>query len=272
MDAFTTSVGGIETEYAEQGAQQPVLLVHGWGATRSVWRQLWPHLVSRGRALAPDLPGWGRSDKPDAPYTPEWYGRWLREFLDVRGIASADVVAHSMGAMAAAMLAAENPERVRRLVLVNMPVDGAEAFSPRTYALVRPGLRWLMYQLLGLRAIRSWVARDFTYEAPLGDEDLDAVRRGSYDSMVRSVRGMIAADTREQLARLNVPTLVIGTTHDALVGPAQADLAAATIPRSRRVTIEACGHMPMIEKPAEFNAAVLDFLSEGSERRRPPGW
>ncbi len=272
MDAFTTSVGGIETEYAEQGAQQAVLLVHGWGATRHVWRNLWPHLVTRGHALAPDLPGWGRSDKPDAPYTPEWYGRWLREFLDVRGIASVDVVAHSMGAMAAAMLVAEHPERVRRLVLVNMPVVGAEAFSARTYALVRPGLRWLVYQLLGLSSIRSWVAQDFTYQVPLGDEDLDAVLRGSYDSLVRSVRGMIATDTRPQLAGLGVPTLVIGTTNDALVGPAQSDVAAATIPRSTHVTIKECGHMPMIEKPAEFNAAVLDFLAEGNPSRRPPGW
>jgi 2-hydroxy-6-oxo-octa-2,4-dienoate hydrolase len=272
MDRFTTSVEGMEIEYAEQGAQQPIVLVHGWGADKGVWRELWPQLKTRGRALAPDLPGWGRSDKPDAPYTPEWYGRWLRGFLDVRDVPAADVVAHSMGAMAAVMLAAEHPERVRRLVLVNPPVVGSEAFSARTYALARPGLRWITYQLLGLHAIRSWVARDFTYRMPLAEEDLDAVLQGSYDSMLRSVKGMIAADVRPQLASVRVPTLVIGTTHDGLIKPAQSELAASTIPHAQRVTIDACGHMPMLEKTAEFNGAVLDFLLAGGERRRPPGW
>lgn len=267
-----TGTGGFETQYAEQGAGHPVLLLHGWGATGRIWRHLWPELVTKCRAMAPDLPGWGGSERPDAPYTPEWYAEWIGNFLDARFAPVADIVAHSMAGMPAAIFAARRPERVRRLVLSNVPVEGGTALSARSYFCAKPVVRWIVYQLLGLRSVRRWLARDFTYGTPMDELDVDSMNLGSYESLIRSALGVIGTNLRPHLTALRMPVLVVGSTHDAMVTPSQAEVASGTIVGARRVMLEECGHCPMLERPTEFSRAVVGFLGEGLPRRRPPGW
>lgn len=272
MDCYATGTGPFETRYAEQGAGHPVLWLHGWGASLRLWREVWPLAVPRFRSIAPDLPGWGGSDKPDAPYTPEWYAEWIGTFLDARFAPSASVVAHSMGAMAAATFAARHPERVRRLVLVNPPVDGATAFAGRTATLSKPVLSHLMYAMWGCRRLRRRIARDFTWMRPWDEEDIDGMARATYASLVRPIRGMLATDLRPMLASLRMPVLVVSTPYDRVVKPEQAELARKMLAAARRLQVEECGHCPMWERPEEFARPVLDFLAEGLPSFRPPQW
>ncbi|MBI2933903.1 MAG: alpha/beta hydrolase [Planctomycetes bacterium] len=273
MDCFAVGTGGFDTEYAEQGAGHPVLLLHGWAGTKRIWRFLWPELVCRFRVMAPDLPGWGGSAKPSrVSYSPEWYADWIGVFLEARQAPAATLVAHSMATMAAVIFAARHPQRVRRLVLCNPPVQGATAFPARTYVLSRPVIRWIMYQSMALRAVRRWTARDFTWVVPWDDVDVDNMRRSTYASMLRSLRRMIGGDVRPQLMGLRMPVLVVSSSKDAIVAPEQADMAEKTIAGARHVTIQDSGHCPMIERPEEFNRVVVNFISEGAPRWRPPGW
>lgn len=270
MDRFRTIAGGIEVEYAEQGAGTPLVLLHGWAGSLRIWRHTWPRVIPRWRVAAPDLPGWGESDKSDAPYTPEWYAQWLRAFLDARGAARADIVAHSMAALMAVHFAVEDPRRVRKLVLVTPPADGLSAFSKRTRRLASPLWRRLLWWLAGLRFVRRAVARDFTALGGLDDGDVDAVVRATYKSMTRSLDAMLRIDLRPRLQQVRVPTLVVGASRDTLVAPAQSELAALAIPQSRYAVIEDSGHCPMLERPEEFNRVVVDFLGEGLPKMRPP--
>jgi len=272
MDTYVTATETFETEYAEQGAGHAVVLLHGWGASKRIWRAFWPHAVTRWRAIAPDLPGWGGSGKPDGAYTPAWYSRWLRTFLDARGVERADLVAHSMGTMAAVLFASEQPERVRRLVLSNPPVEGARAFSRRTYRLTSPLNRWVLHTMLGLRSVRRWATKDFTYATPWDDQDVDGLLRSTYASMVRTVDGMVAADVRPAMAAVRAPALVIGTTMDAVVRPEQASIASRTLPHARLAVIEDSGHCPMLEQPEEFARLVTGFLAEDQAPKRPRQW
>jgi len=103
----------------DSGGGPPVLLVHGFPATRGLWKEVAPRLASAGfRAIVPDLVGYGAS--PDAEDVGmERQAGWLLELLDELGIERATVVAHDVGTAAAQILTVQAPTRVRRLVLMD---------------------------------------------------------------------------------------------------------------------------------------------------------
>lgn len=105
--------------FDDAGSGPPVLLLHGFPASRALWKNVAPLLVRAGlRAIAPDLIGYGESPG-SADVGMENQARWLFELLDQLGIRQATVVAHDVGTAAAQILAAGSPERVRSLVLMD---------------------------------------------------------------------------------------------------------------------------------------------------------
>lgn len=272
MDEYRVTAGGIETVYAEQGTGDPVVLIHGWGAAHNIWRHFWPVVVPKFRSIAVDLPGWGASAKPEAPYGWEWYADWLKAFLDARRITSAHLVGHSMGALIATEFALRYPERARRLVLCNPLVDGATALDARTHALIKPVVRRVLYWLCRFRAVRRWTAKNSTYRAPLADEFVDNVNRATYASMIRPVFAILKTDLRPRLSELRTPTLIVSSDRDGVVRAGQAELAARGIPGARHEIFREVGHYPMLECPEEFNERVGDFLDEAYVKRRPRQW
>ena len=115
---------------AGENSRRPILLIHGLGDEADTWRHVIPLVAGTCRALAPDLPGFGRSDKPDASYTVPFFVQTMIELLDTLSINRAVIVGHSTGAIIAHQLALTNPERVERLILIggslvskNQPVN-----------------------------------------------------------------------------------------------------------------------------------------------------
>ena len=113
--------GGIKTNYLEAGAGPPVVLVHGSGpgvTAYANWRLTIPDLAPHFRVLAPDMAGFGFSDKPDVVANmARWVGQ-LTGFLDALGIERASVVGNSFGGGIGIRLAVDHPDRVDRLVLM----------------------------------------------------------------------------------------------------------------------------------------------------------
>ena len=105
--------------------------------------------------------------------------------------------------------------------------------------------------------IRRWVAKDFSYVAQLDDDLSKDVIRGTFQSTFDSLRSAAKADLRPRLPSLAVPTLAIGTDKDQLVAPDQY----ALVPAQKSVCIPDTGHIPMVERPAEFNRILNDFIS-----------
>ncbi len=273
MDLASIDVLGIPTVYAAQGTGHPVLLVHGWGASHRLWRKFWPEVRDGYRALAPDLPGWGLSGKPDVPYTIEWYAEWLAAFLDATRAPSAAVVAHSMGATIALQLAATRPEKVSHLVLANPLVTGP-GLNREGRLLTAPVLRQLAYPFVKSRLFLRFLTRNFRRLKRPDEQDLLDISRGTYASLTRSVDSMKAADLTAKLAAVRGPTLVLGCDSDDVIAPAESEIA-ARIPGSRLVVLPGVGHIPMLETPEEFAAPVAAFLREHGLHlvpRRPPQW
>ena len=272
MDRISFRVRGIECVGADQGAGDPLLLIHGWGGGASNWRRVWPVLATRYRCLAPDLPGWGDSEKPSVPYTFEWYADWLADLLEARSASPAHVAAHSMGATIALVFALRHPRRVRKLAILNPIVRGSDGVKKETRLLMAPGVRHLAYLFMRRRGFLRFIGRNFT-EAPEGidDETLMLLSKGSFASMTRTLKALRAVDLAESLKSIAAPALVIGSDADREIPPEQSALA-AKIPGSRLEMLKGAGHVSPLERPEEVGSLLVDFFGPGSRRDRPPQW
>ncbi|MEL6349696.1 MAG: alpha/beta hydrolase [Myxococcota bacterium] len=259
------------------GDGPPILLVHGLGSTSSFWQhQLTGQLTADYRLLAPDLPGWGRSDQPDGAYSPSWYAEHLVGLMDVLQIPKATVVGHSMGGQAAIALALANPERVERLIL-SAPA-GVETFTEPEAALL--GNFWTEEKLRQRTPAQARAAFGFVFATwdehtqRLLDERLavDGTERfpGLARAVMRSVDGMLAEPVFDRLDQIQAPTLYIYGSSDAMIPNAglhpqlsQDDIAARArerIPDLTVVRLEGAGHTPHHDQPMNFDAAVGAFL------------
>jgi 3-oxoadipate enol-lactonase len=234
-----------------------VLLLHAGIADRRMWEPQVAALEAAGhRALAADLPGFG-----DAPLEPGTiaYVDHAASLLD----APAAVVGCSFGGRIALELAAARPDLVKRLVLIGSGLgswewsDSAQAgFAEEEEAIERGDLAAAAAQ-----QARMWLADDATPEVR---ELTEAMTLRSYEQQlpvegaVKAVWPDVSAEMR--LGDIDAPTLVVVGTEDVDDIKAIAEKLAAGIPGARFVTIQGAGHLPSLERPAELNALLLDFL------------
>ena len=259
------------------GPGDPVVLVHGLSSTMGYWRYQVQALVESGRrVLALDLPGFGASDKPDAPYTPRWYSEVVLEWLEVQGLGPIPLAGHSMGGQVALHLVLQAPERISRLVLA--APAGVETFSPAAATWMRD--YW--HATRALEATPEEVRANFTALAfnrvdddvlRLLDERVRLQRHPCYRDVSRAVsrcvRGMLDQPVAARLREISVPTLFIWGNRDRMIpnpvfnpGPTRAiaERGAAAIPGSRLVVLPGAGHMVMHDDPRGFNSALIGFL------------
>jgi pimeloyl-ACP methyl ester carboxylesterase len=259
FDLLSVSVDGAEAAYAQQGrvALPPLVMLHGWAASHKFWKFGFSAFSPRWRVIAPDLVGFGLSEKPKRDYTVQGLVGWFGKFLDAMKLDRVTLVAHSMGGTIALLYALQHPERIERLVVSNPIVVGSTAFSKRTRLCMAPGIRRLLFHLAQVGPIRRWATRDFTLIGQIDDDLAKDVTKGTYRSMFESLLSAKKIDLRGQLSSLSVPTLSIGTEKDMLVAPDQYDL----VPAQKKVRIPDTGHIPMIERPEVFNRILNDFLA-----------
>jgi pimeloyl-ACP methyl ester carboxylesterase len=263
---------GAEVDYAEIGAGEPVIFVHGLAGCWRNWLETLPHFGEHYRAIALDLPGFGDSPMPDWEISMPAYGRLLNDFCEQIGLGrAAALVGNSMGGFVATEAAIERPELYERLVLVSAAgVSLSEAKGRRFEAVARTikaaapfflnGDRdlWLN-RPLGRRAAFGWVMRK---PEQLRPELLrEQVRPGlNAAGFVPSLASMVGYDTRERLTEIEIPTLIVWGLSDRIV-PVEAALRYhRLIARSRLEIFERTGHVPQIERPQRFNALLDEFL------------
>jgi len=259
-DLLSVSVDGAEVAYAQQGrlALPPLVLLHGWAASHRFWKYCFTAFSPRWRVIAPDLAGFGISEKPDRDYTVEGYASWFGKFLDALKLDRVTLVAHSMGGTIGLLYALDHPERIHKLIVSNPVIAGPLAFNSRTRFSLTPGIRTLLFYLNRIESVRRWVARDFTYVGKLDPSLAEDITRGTYQSTFDSALSVAKVDLRPKLGALAVPVYSIGTDHDDLVAPDQY----AMVPAQQKVCMPDTGHVPMIERPAEFNRILNGFLSQ----------
>lgn len=274
--ASSVVAAGIRTNVHDVGGGPPVLLLHGSGPGVSAWanwRLTMPVLAKGARVIAPDLVGFGYSDRPAG----QRYGidAWVVQaigVLDALGVASADVVGNSFGGAIALAMAIRHPRRVRRLVLMGS-VGVPFALTPGLDAVwgYEPS-RQRMRELLDLFAYDRRLVTDelaqLRYEA--------SVRPGVPESFAamfpaprqRWVDAMASAEA--DVRRIAHEALVVHGREDRVIPLASSLTLADWIPRAQLHVFGRCGHWTQIEHAARFSQLVAAFLAEaGPDEPRP---
>lgn len=265
---------GASVNYAEIGEGEPVLFVHGLGGCWRNWLENLPHLGHTHRAIALDLPGFGHSPLPDWPIDMPAYGRLIHDFCEALGIGRvAALVGNSMGGFVATEAVIEDPSRFERLVLVSAAGIGFAqamaslrvqltlgAFERSMALLARPHRLWFT-RARGRQLAFGNVVR---YPNRLRPEVLreliePSIRGAGFAAAIRAIGGY---DTRERLAEIETPTLIVWGLDDRIVRVEDAIAYNRLIPPSRLELFERTGHLPQLERPLRFNALLDEFLSD----------
>lgn len=263
-----TDAGGIATNYHEAGAGQPVLLLHGSGPGVSAWanwRTVIPALARRFRVLAPDIVGFGFTERPaGVQYTLETWVQHAVDFLDATGVERTHVVGNSFGGGLALALAIRHPARVGRLVLMGsagVEFELTEGLD-RTWGYT-PSLE-------NMRALLDV----FAYDRSLVTDELARLR---YEASIRpgvqeAFASMFPPPRQEGIRRLASPeqdiralaheTLVIHGREDRVIPLAAGLRLFELIERAQLHVFGRCGHWTQIEQGERFNRLVADFLAE----------
>jgi pimeloyl-ACP methyl ester carboxylesterase len=251
--------------HEEHGSGSSVVLVHGVGLDRGMWRRCLPALAERHRVVLADLRGHGAS----APAAP---GVTLSELAgDVLALDDGPLhlVGFSLGALVATEAALAAPERVRSLTLVSS-VAGR---SPQQRAAVRERLaraRDAFSESVEV-AIARWFSDDWATGEPALVEDvratLLAIERDSYLACY-AVFAEGDAELWPRLPALAVPTLAITGSDDAGSTPAMTRALAERIPHARAVVVDGARHLLPLERPDVLTAHILEHLERTDERHR----
>jgi pimeloyl-ACP methyl ester carboxylesterase len=198
------------------------VLVHGLAVSSRYFMPLARVLVARHAVLAPDLPGYGRSETPPRALDVPQLANALREWLDVARIPAATIVGNSLGGQVAVELAVVAPDRVERLVLVGPTMDpGAPTLLRQAGRLARDVFR----EPLALTAV---AARDYLRMGPL--------------RILATARHALEDPLQEKLPHVRVPALVVRGERDPIVSPEWAERVAALLPRGRLAVVPGAPH------------------------------
>jgi len=264
-------VDGVRMHYQEVGEADapPMILIHGFAASNLVWSKVFLELAELGyRVIAPDLPGYGYSDKPrHLDYTIASQAQMVFSFLRRLKIDRAVFVGSSYGAAIAATIALDHAAMVEKLVLVGAVTNN----KPTRYLLMRlfssPLIGDILSplvvgsrRLLRLRMKRvydrhSWVLDERRVDA----RHLPLRTRGAHRAIIRTVRHWDAERVSREAHLLTQPTLLLWGDTDREVPLRDGERLHEEIQHSRLLVFRDCGHLPQEEYPQAFTKVVSEF-------------
>ncbi|AHY46389.1 Alpha/beta hydrolase family [Rubrobacter radiotolerans] len=259
---------GAWVRYNIVGGGPPVVLVHGWLSSSAVWDELAQRLSQRFTVYTLDLTGFGESDKPLDGYGVRYGSRLLYAFCAHFGLTRVNIIGHDLGGDMVIKLASDHPDVVGRIVLVATPANEEQVDLPTLLWLATLPVVGPLFYLLGrsVRAVRSnWMSAFVSEPEDVTEEMLDAAASSTPAAMRKtftvSKREIAGGRLARQARIVKVPTLIVAGEEDQVVDPQAAGVWARSLDRAEVCLMDECGHMPMIERAAEFNAQVLAFLT-----------
>ena len=259
-DKYAT-VFGAKIHYLEAGSGPVVILLHGLGGNTTNWTPTIAPLAQKYRVIVPDQIGFGKSDKPLLNYRVGTLVDFLDGFYKQVGVQKASLVGNSLGGFTAAAFALAYPEKVDKLVLVDAAGFAiTEALNPKVVNGLNPSTRQQVRDIISLvfyntAAFSSDMAVDAFFASRVATGDGYTIQR-FIDSLGR---GEDMLDGK--LGAIKHSTLIIWGREDGLTPLAMGQRFNKEIAASQLFIIEKCGHVPQLEKSAEFNAGLMKFLS-----------
>ena len=276
FDGHRIQIDGISVHYVEEGdpSASAVLVIHGLGSAAADFRPLIARLAERYRVIAPDLPGFGFSERPRKyDYSTARQTGVLLSLLDRLGIEETIVLGSSLGGSTAVKVALTAPERVRTLVLIAPVIEQIRGRVPpwRVVWLLIP----LISSALAHRRLNKMQLRTAVHHSDVLTDDLMAQRRtrlrirGSMIAMGRAVVS-IARGPAPDISSIVPPTLVLWGQGDRWFASDYGETLVSRIPRSELVLIPAAGHLLIQEQPGDVADAIYTFDQREAAKTQPP--
>ena len=264
----TVVANGIKTNYLEDGKGTPVVFVHGSGpgvTAYANWRLVMPGLAPHYRTLAPDMVGFGYTDRPaGVTYNVQTWADQTIGFMDALDIQTASVVGNSFGGGIALRMATQHPERIDKLVLmgsmgVSFPItDGLD----RVWG-YQPSVE-NMRQMLHLFAYSAELANDDQLARVRYEASIQPGFQEAFSSMFPSPRQDSVdamAIPEKELRKVDKQTLLVHGRDDQIIPVDTSLRLLQLIDRSQLHVFGRCGHWTQLERAADFTRLVDDFLS-----------
>jgi pimeloyl-ACP methyl ester carboxylesterase len=274
VEERNVEVGELPIRYLSAGEGPPLVLLHGAGDNALDWWWVLPELARNHRVYAPDLPGSPDSVIPTADYSPAYFERFVARFLDALSIERAALVGNSLGGLTALRLALAEPARVKALILVDSAGLG-RAVNPTFTAVNVPGLGEAAIPFwrtsIGAHQ-RAWGRTALLFARPgnvprewLAEQRRLALSPGYLEAHLSVLRNQVDPGGQrevlvDQLPLLKMATLLVWGARDRVFSASQARDALARLQEGSLALIPDCGHMPHVERPDRFVAALEGFL------------
>ncbi|WP_295682887.1 alpha/beta fold hydrolase [uncultured Nevskia sp.] len=270
---LSIAAAGIRTNYHDLNSSAPgvpLLLIHGSGPGVSAfanWRLVMPKFAETRRVIAPDMVGFGFTDRPvDHQYTLDHWVSHAIGLLDALALAQVDLVGNSFGGALSLALAIRHPQRVRRLVLMG---------AAGVHFELTPALDAVWGYQPSFESMRRMMDL-FAYDRSLVNDELAQLRyqasirpgfQESFSAMFpvprqRSIDALASAEA--DISQLAHQTLVIHGREDQVIPLATSLKLAQLIPNAQLHVFGKCGHWTQIEHSARFARLVTDFLQEAA--------
>ena len=255
MPIVETNTGrSIGYEEAGSGEAMPIVFLHGVGSDKSVWRPQLDYFGATRRTLAFDYPGYGDSDPAPDGTTRDDYAAAILYAMTKLGIAKAHICGLSLGGVVAIAMHHRATERCASLILAD-----TFAVHPEGRAIYDRSLAGSQ-DLPAMAEARVDVLLAQPADPAIREEVVATMSRIDPAAYRIGAEAVWLADQRERAAAIRVPNLVLVGDQDKVTPPSLSEELAALIPDAKLQVIAGAGHLANIEKPADFNRAVEDFI------------
>jgi len=260
------SVNGYRVRFLEDGLSKSerVLLLHGLGASAERWSRVVPIFAKHFHVVAPDIIGFGYSDKPEVSYTIPFFVDFVKGFANSLGMEHLNLIGASLGGHIAAELAITSKNMIEKLVLVT-PAGIMKEPTPVLNYYIAAALyptfdnaKKAFERLAGSpNAVDIVYARDFVNRMQLPN--------AKYAFMSSIMGSKAAPNLSGRLSRIEAPTLIVWGEKDGMIPVRYAGKFQNKIKGSQLAIIKSSGHTPYFEKPEVFSDIVLEFLKKSNK-------
>lgn len=261
----TINANDISVRYEIAGEGPWLVLSHSLATDLTLWDDQMAALTPHFRVLRFDTRGHGGSSAPDEPYDFAMLTADVLGLLDALGVARAHFCGISMGGMIAQHVALAAPERIERLVLVSTtstyPPEARAMWAERISGVRENGIEPVVAPTL-----ERWFTPPYRATHPKVMDRIGALIRATPAAgYIGSCLAIAALEVTDKLPALRCPTLVIAGADDAGTPPAMGKAIAERIPNARYELFPSASHLCNVERAAEFNAALCQFLTDSAD-------
>jgi pimeloyl-ACP methyl ester carboxylesterase len=248
----------------------PLVLIHGTGASLHTYEPWVQTLKEKRRVLRMDLPAFGLTGPlPSRDYSLSNYVRFIKKFLDAKGITKCHLAGNSLGGLIAWGFTAEHPEMVEKLILIDAAGYPMKSKSvPIAFKIAQtPLLNKVMTFITPRFMVKSSVENVYADKSLINDALLDryfelTLRAGNRQALVDRMTMVIDSIPIDLVKNIQQSTLVLWGAKDYLIPVSEASRFHEDLPNDTLVILPSAGHVPMEEQPEESLAALMSFLDK----------